>query len=187
MSKTEVSASDTDVPISDARCSALRSVYEELCKSHDNISDFRAKLLALLPLASGTGLFAVLNIENANKSAHLLAIGIFGAFVAFALYMYEMRGIQRCHILSRRARKLEERLIGTNIVGAFSVSPAPRFFLATNTWAARIIYPATISVWVYVAFCGAPAIEALRVPLSLVCFIILLLGGHFMIQSKSGE
>ena len=34
---------------------SLRLLYQETCKSHATITDFRAKLLALLPLASGTG------------------------------------------------------------------------------------------------------------------------------------
>ena len=34
--------------------------YEHIWKAHDGISDFRAKLLALLPLASGAGIFLLL-------------------------------------------------------------------------------------------------------------------------------
>lgn len=32
----------------------LLSYYGEVCRSHEAITDFRAKLLALLPIASGT-------------------------------------------------------------------------------------------------------------------------------------
>ena len=37
----------------------LLADYTEVCRSHDAITDFRAKLLALLPLASGAGIGAV--------------------------------------------------------------------------------------------------------------------------------
>ena len=33
----------------------LLAEYQEVCKSHSGITDFRAKLLALLPIASGAG------------------------------------------------------------------------------------------------------------------------------------
>jgi hypothetical protein len=172
--------------LTDARCAALRALYEELSKAHDSVASFRAKLLALLPLASGTGLFAILNIDQARKTQHLLAIGIFGALVALALYMYELRGIQRCGILSARARTLEIELLGSEIKGAFAPTPGPRFALATNTWASRIVYPATISVWAYVAFCGVdPRWEPMRIPLSLVCFVVFLVAGGVMMQAKA--
>jgi hypothetical protein len=159
-------------------------VYDQLSRAHDGVAQFRAKLLALLPLASGTGFFAVLNIDPVQKSQHLLAIGLFGSLVSFALYMYEMRGIQRCALLGERARKLEHRLVGDVTEGAFGADHSPRFFLATNTWAARIVYPATMSVWAYVAFCGLDSrFEPVRIPLSLACFVILLAAGGIMSQS----
>ena len=40
---------EDDGTMTEARCSALRAVYDELCRSHDSVSEFRAKLLALLP------------------------------------------------------------------------------------------------------------------------------------------
>ena len=171
--------------LTDAKCAALRAVYEEISRAHESVASFRAKLLALLPLASGTGLLAILSIDQAKQSQHLLAIGIFGAFVTFALYMYEMRGIQRCGILRKRGQRLEEELIGSGIEGAFAGSPAPRFFLAANTWAARIIYPATTSVWAYVAFCGVDVKwEPLRIPLALLCFLVLLTVGQALARIK---
>jgi hypothetical protein len=35
-------------------------VFEEVCKMHAGIADFRHKLLALLPVASGAGIFLLL-------------------------------------------------------------------------------------------------------------------------------
>lgn len=38
----------------------LEFEYEEVCRSHAAIVDFRGKLLALLPIASGAGIFLLL-------------------------------------------------------------------------------------------------------------------------------
>ena len=38
----------------------LRAVYEQICRGPDGIADFRAELLALLPIVSGAGLFPLL-------------------------------------------------------------------------------------------------------------------------------
>ncbi len=39
---------------------SFQIVYGEICTAHHGIADFRAKLLALLPIASGAGLLAIL-------------------------------------------------------------------------------------------------------------------------------
>jgi hypothetical protein len=68
----------------------LLADYTEVCRSHDAITDFRAKLLALLPLASGAGI----GLLVARGSSHisrtdaglLLALGLFGAIVTAGLF-----------------------------------------------------------------------------------------------------
>jgi hypothetical protein len=175
-----------DSPAED-RFTALRILYEELCKSHDSIAEFRAKLLALLPLASGTGLFAIIKIDDVQKPEHLLAIGIFGGLVAMALYLYEIRGIQHCTVFTIRARAIESQLIGNSFEGAFSPIRKPKLPLATNTFAAAVIYPATISVWAYVAFCGIDprlGFEPLRVPFSLGLFFLVMVAGYWVSKAE---
>lgn len=78
----------------------LHLAYTEVCKTHQGIADFRAKLLALLPLASGAGIFVILGSGTPKPgAADLAAIGLFGFAVTFGLFMYELRGIQHCHAL----------------------------------------------------------------------------------------
>jgi hypothetical protein len=48
-------SSETVVHELTGREKILLGEYQEVCKSHSAITDFRAKLLALLPIASGTG------------------------------------------------------------------------------------------------------------------------------------
>lgn len=70
----------------------LLADYSEVCKSHDAITDFRAKLLALLPLASGAGIGVLVTRKGGDVSPTeaglLLALGIFGAVVTAGLFLY---------------------------------------------------------------------------------------------------
>ena len=51
------------------------TAYEELCNRHQQIDDFRGKLLALLPIASGAAALVLL-LSNAKDEKYLLPIGI---------------------------------------------------------------------------------------------------------------
>ena len=88
--------------MTDERPATLRMVYEEICKTHNGIADFRAKLLALLPIASGAGVFFLFDKLNGSDRKLLIAVGLFGAAVTFGLLMYELRGIEDCTVLRRR-------------------------------------------------------------------------------------
>src|SRR5712691_940947 len=86
----------------------LRAIYEQVCNAHNSIADFRAKLLALLPIASGTGIFLLLgNKMNDEAKPHLVAIGTFGAMVTLGLFLYELRGIDKCNALIQCGKALE--------------------------------------------------------------------------------
>ena len=39
----------------------LKTVYEQICNAHNGIAEFRGKLLTLLPIASGAGIFLLLS------------------------------------------------------------------------------------------------------------------------------
>lgn len=61
----------------------VQVLYEQVCSQHDGIADFRAKLLALLPIASGAGIFLLFEKGGIPSalSPHLVAIGLFGIAV----------------------------------------------------------------------------------------------------------
>ncbi len=82
-------------------------LYREMCSSHDRIADFRTKLLALLPIASGAGLFLLLDGQTAERS-QLGPIGLFGFAVTLGLFLYELRGMDECLLLRCRAENVEE-------------------------------------------------------------------------------
>lgn len=93
----------------------LLSVYGEICKSYHELDNFRMKLLGLLPLTSLIGIFGLANntlfAGSMHVSNHLVGfIGIFAMFFTLALFIYEIRGILRCHDLIEKGKAIESRL-----------------------------------------------------------------------------
>ena len=142
--------------LSDQMRDALKMSYEQVCRSHDSITEFRAKLLALLPIASGTGILLLLNDNFADVTQHLIAVGIFGSLITLGLFLFELRGMHKCHHLAKCAAAIEERLVPEHKeMGAFSTGPDPILKgLIGITWADLIIYPTIIGTWSYISFLG---------------------------------
>ena len=92
----------------------LLAEYQELCKSHSGITDFRAKLLAFLPIASGTGVGLLVFQSKSHASdaeaGLLIGLGIFGAVVTIGLFLYELRQIDVCKQLRNHAAGIERQL-----------------------------------------------------------------------------
>jgi hypothetical protein len=138
----------------------IKTVYEEICRRHDGIEQFRAQLLGLLPIASAGGIFLLLRLEHSAKGGvppFLLPAGILGALFALGLFIYELRGIHKCHVLIRGAEVLERGLLGTKLwdKGPFTSDPKELWKgFVGETGAALIIYPAVIGGWVFVAGVG---------------------------------
>src|SRR5438552_11378970 len=83
----------------------LLAAYSEICKSYHAIDDFRTKLLGFLPLSSLAGVFLL----DTSKASHELFgfAAIFAASLTLALFGYEVRGMQRTHLLVREGSHLE--------------------------------------------------------------------------------
>src|SRR5438094_8764495 len=126
--------------MADERAATLRVIYQETCKTHNAIADFRAKLLALLPIASGTGVFLLLGKLNGGDRKLLLAVGIFGFVVTFGLFMYELRGIEDCTALRGHGIAIEEALDLHEDTGQFLYWPKGKFNLVDEVGAAWIVY-----------------------------------------------
>jgi hypothetical protein len=92
----------------------LMAEYQEVCKSHAGITEFRAKLLALLPIVSGTGIGLLViqgdGVLSTTGAGLLVALGIFGALVTTGLFLYELRQIDVCKQLRNHAAWIEEQL-----------------------------------------------------------------------------
>ena len=90
----------------------LRTVYNQLCTSYHNVDDFRAKLLGLLPIASGAAIFGLVHEPTNEIQNYLFQIGLFGVFITFGLLVYELKGIQKCIGFIEEGIKIERKLIG---------------------------------------------------------------------------
>src|SRR2546423_10814248 len=70
------------------------AAYQEVCTSYHALEDFRTKLLGFLPLASGAGIFFLLNDPFLQPDKQnflkpfLFPIGLVGAIVTLGLLIY---------------------------------------------------------------------------------------------------
>lgn len=130
----------------------LLAEYTEVCKTYHAISDFRGKLLALLPIVSGAGISLLISKNHSPDSTHLLAVGIFGILVTLGLFFYELRGIQKCKSLIILGGKIESEL--KIELGQFRDRPRRiAGFIGAET-AGWVIYMALLLGWLYVAWVG---------------------------------
>lgn len=141
--------------MSESSIEALKTIYEQACLAHNAIADFRAKLLALLPIASGTGIFLLLSDKiTPEAKPHLVAVGTFGVLVTIGLFLYELRGIHRCNALIQCGKILENKLIKESTGTFYSQQEPVLKGFVSLTWASLMIYPAVIGAWSYVACMG---------------------------------
>jgi hypothetical protein len=139
----------------------LKLAYEQVHNRYAEITEFRAKLLGLLPLATGTGAFLLLQrVQDPNDELRrfLGPIGIFGFVVTLGLFVYELRGIQRCHKLEEQGEALEiEMKLGPEL-GPFRGQPPRRLGnMLGPPLAGLIIYIATAFAWLLLALYGFKA------------------------------
>ncbi len=177
--------------MSEPNTDALRVIYEQVCNAHNSIADFRAKLLALLPIASGTGIFLLLSDKmNPEAKPHLVAIGTFGALITFGLFLYELRGIDRCRGLIQCGKALESRLLSRESTGRFTSEPKAvlKEFVGI-TWASLVIYPTVIGTWTYVACMGtsiAPR-DPCAMRISLATVVLFMVGGKVVTKMQKNN
>lgn len=137
--------------IKDSRPDNLRAVYQQLCDSYRAIDDFRTKLLGLLPLATGTGLFFLVtdNEKIASVQRYSQPIGFFGFIVTLGLFFFELYGIKKCTHLIRAGKEIEEELNVDS--GQFSRRPQGVAGVINEPLASGVIYPAVLAAWTFLA------------------------------------
>jgi hypothetical protein len=136
-----------------AGAESLRLSYQETCRQHVAITDFRARLLVLLALATGAGILFLLG--RSADTRYFGAIGLYGLAVTAGLFLYELRAIQRCATLREQASALEQALGVPAGQGQFRDRPraALRGFVGAEG-ASWVVYLAILAGWAYVAGLG---------------------------------
>ena len=138
--------------------------YQEVCANHRAITDFRGKLLTLLPLVSGAGIYVLIPKQSPNDldSKYLVAIGVFGILVTLGLFLHELQGIHECGGLITLGRSLDEKMglpKGQFFLLDDYFHPKSRLKRFVNNFkgpvgAAYIIYPSVGFAWLFVAALG---------------------------------
>jgi hypothetical protein len=140
----------------DKRTERLLEAYKEVCTSYHAIDDFRTKLLGILPVASLAGILVVgkdTPLVEGTLQPLIGFGGFFGAAFTLGLFLFEIRGILRCHHLIQRGKKLEDLLA---VEGQFHVCSGEhegrgpeRFFNAKV--AACAVYSLVFAAWLFLA------------------------------------
>lgn len=126
----------------------LSTAYQQLCISYHAIDDFRAKLLGLLPLTTGTGiLFLVTDKGKIDFAQPFLGpIALFGFMITLSLFFYELHGIKKCAYLIDAGRQME---CDMKIHGQFLSRPHEVAGFIDEPFTASLIYPAVLAAWTY--------------------------------------
>jgi hypothetical protein len=161
--------------LTDQQYENLRVVYQQLCNSRQAIDDFRAQLLGFLPLATGGGIFLLLNTLNDEAKQLLGPIGGFGFMITLGLYFYELHGILKCDHLIKVGKQIEGRLA---INGQYTERPFGVIGFINERFTGRLIYSAVLAAWTFLAL----AFTARQVALltAIVVFIVSFVVSHFM-------
>jgi hypothetical protein len=139
----------------EADIESVRIEYQEVCENHRAITDFRGKLLTLLPLVSGAGIYILIPKQGDPHDLdpkYLVAIGVFGVLVTLGLFLHELRGIDECGQLISVGRSLEEMMRLPE--GQFARKEKYHGRFKGPVGAARIIYPSIGFAWLSVAVLG---------------------------------
>ena len=151
--RTQMSAHDTD----DNRGSMF-AVYAQVGDNYRAIDDLRLRLLALLPLATGTGILVLLGGHSVSAAVGV-PVGVFGMIATISLYFYELHGVEKCAHYIARGAQLEQDL---DVPGSFTNRPHHIFGVVSELLPSALIYPASFAGWLFLALYHAgPAVRGL--------------------------
>jgi hypothetical protein len=144
---------------------SMFAVYAQVGDNYRAIDDLRLRLLALLPLATGTGILVLLGGHSVSPAIGV-PVGVFGMVATISLYFYELHGVEKCAHYIYRGAQLEEDL---NVPGSFINRPHHIFGVVSELVPSALIYPASFAGWVFLALYHAgPAVRSLATVVAFV-------------------
>lgn len=153
-------------PGTDDDRAAMLAVYAQAGDNYRAIDDLRLRLLALLPLATGTGILVLLGGHGVSAPIGV-PTGIFGMIVTISLYFYELHGVEKCAHFIDRGVQLEQDL---GVPGSFTQRPHHIFGVVSELLPSMLIYPASFAGWLFLAL--YPAGPAVRTVGTTVVFAV---------------
>ena len=134
----------------------LRLEYEYASRLLGTLTEYRFKLLALVPTLSGA---VVALLSSGRSGVELLAIGCLGAVATCGALAYELRNDELRHRVSERVNRLESVLFSQGpLVGGYDRTP--KFFglvPASHRLGIGLVYGAALGGWTYLIVWGALA------------------------------
>lgn len=173
----------------------LKLDYDQTTKYYYALADIRFKLLALVPIVTGT---AISVVDKSGPPELIIFVGILGFVVTLGILIYDQRNTQIYDAIVSRAQRLERLLQLQG--GAFSDRPPERLCLFGYIYiwhdrALAIIYSAALAGWTYlmtggilhllnVKMIAVLTILKLALPIAVFfCFFITLKSIHEKIAS----
>jgi hypothetical protein len=132
------------------RLAAMVAAYGQVGDNYRAIDELRLKLLGLLPLATGAGVFLLLR-DNRISADLAVAVGVFGMVATVSLYFYELHGVEKCAHFIHRGQQLEREL---GVRGSFTSRPQHIFGVVSELLPTMLIYPAALGGWLFLALDG---------------------------------
>jgi hypothetical protein len=154
------------LPVQSATNDQKISLYQEVCNSYHAIDDYRTKLLGFLPLASGAGIFFLLNNsftvggKSTAITSYLLPIGIVGAIISIGLSIYDLRALHIKVSCVKTGMEIEHSL---GIIRQFSMRPHAFFVIINDLGGSTFVYTAITAGWVFLALISSSRLAALIV------------------------
>lgn len=159
----------------------LRLDYEHTMKYFHALHESRFKLLALLPIVTGT---AIGTADIAGSPQRTLALGLFGFLITLGLTFYEVRNTQLYDVMQLRAKSLEAYLGLARAGNPKSCRSGPllhrpesarKLFGIVKIWhdrALSIVYSTLIAGWSYLITASITQLAEARSVISYLSWLI---------------
>ena len=121
--------------------------YEQVMAMIRATDDISLKLIGLVPLVSGAGLFSVLFTSNKLEPPIVVLISLFAASLTFGLFRWELRNIQRCIRLTKLSEDLEKQVVENLQISVEHAHDQRMPDKIDKERAEKIIYAVVIFAW----------------------------------------